>query len=214
VKSDSPVRAVHEPSRPGDVRDPAMTELQQVVHGGGDPCPVVQRHGGQPVPAAWPAHGHEGQAELAQQCRSPVTHVQVGEEDPVRPAGRREPPVHRLLPAVLDDLQHQRLAAGREDGLHARDERREERVGAEQLGRACDDQTDGERPRRRQCTCAGVGRPAQLVRGGEDALAGGLADTRSAVERERDRPVGDVGEAGDVLDRRFAACGHGRTKTV
>ena len=113
------------------------------------------------------------QADLGEQRGAWVVDPQVGEEDTVDPAVGGEPPVARQLAlAVRHDLQQQGLADRGQRRLDAGDEPGEERVRAEGLRRAGDDQADRERPGRRQGPGPVARRPAQLVRGGEDPVPG------------------------------------------
>ncbi len=71
--------------------------------------------------------------------------AQIRQEDPVDAAVPGQPLVPlRLCGLVPDHLQHERVAPLAEDRLDPGDEAEEERVDAQQLGRAGDDKAEGE----------------------------------------------------------------------
>ena len=155
---------MHEVLRSGDVRDPRVPEADQVLDGGTDAGCVVDAQRG--LAGAWllvevGSDDDRGQAQLLEQGGPLVVDLQVGDEHAVDPALLDQPAVRRMVVA-LGHLQQQCVSPGRQHRLEAGDERGEERVGAEDLGRAGDHQADGQRLGHRQGASTGAGRPAQV----------------------------------------------------
>ena len=187
-------------SGPETWRDPAVPELDQVLDGGLDAGGVVDADG-RPERLVEGGPDDDGrQSELGEQRGPLVVDGQVGDQDAVDAALGGEPAVRRLVVA-LGDLEQQRVAVLGEHRLQAGDERGEERVGAQRLGRPGHDQADGERLRHRQRAAAGARGPAQLAGHLEDPGPGGRGDAGTVVQRERDRALRHARGAGDVVDR-------------
>ena len=179
-----------------------VAECDQVLDGCDDPGLVVDVR--RPTRARFRAAGPittVGRPRSSSSCGPQVVDPHVGEEDAVDAAVGGQPAVALVLAAlVADDLQHQGVAPLGQDGLDAGDEGGEERVCAERLGGAGDDQPHGKRAGDRQRPAPKAGRPAQVTGDGEDPLARVRGDPRPVVEREGHRRLRDARDPGDVGD--------------
>ncbi len=88
----------------------------------------------------------------------------------------------------------------RQNGLDARDERREERVHLDGAGRTTQDEAQGVRAAGTEATRARIGTPAEVVRRRQDAPARFGRDAGPVVQRERDEPLADARDPRHVVD--------------
>ena len=135
-----------------------------------------------------------------------IVEAQVGEDHAVHALAAREMAVagQLLLEVVADHVQQQRLAAVGELELDARDEGREERVGAQQQRIARDHEADRVLLAPAERAGGRARLPAELVGDPEDPVAGRVGHAGAAVERERDGGRRDARVARHVDDRRSA----------
>ena len=108
----APGAAVDHAQRAGDVGDPAVPELDQVLDRGLDAGGVVDPDG-RPEGLVERGPDDDGrQPELGEQRGALVVDGQVGDQDAVDPALGGQPAVRRLVVA-LGDLEQQRVARAR-----------------------------------------------------------------------------------------------------
>ena len=138
-------RAVHERLEPGDVRDPLVAEVGEVVDGVGDAGAVVEADRRERARLIRPADGDGGEAELHAQPDARVVEAQVAEEDAVDAPALGEALVAGRLGArvVAGHLQQERVLERGQLRLDAGDEGGEEGVGAEQRRVAGEDEAEG-----------------------------------------------------------------------
>ena len=184
--------------RARDVPDPTVPEGHEVRDGVLDAGPVIEADRGQQA-LGRAADRDGGQAELGKGAGSGVVHAQVGEEHPVDAAVGREPAVAvELRRGIARDLQHQHVSAASQHRLDTCNERREERVGTEQLGLPGEAHgmcaAHGQRPGR------GAGSPAELGRHREDPFPRVLGDPGTPIEGKGNRALRDLGDPRDVDD--------------
>ena len=192
-----------------DERDAPVAEVDEVLDRRDDPWRVVEHHGRAGTCTVRPAEGDRGQAELGEHARAGIVDAQVGEQNPVDAVVGGHPAVHLQLGVEIGDhLQHQRRVAGRQLGLDAGHERREEGIGGQQFGGPGEHETDGvgtlggERSRRLTRV------PAQLSDGLQDPFTRRRRDPRAVVHDERHQPFRHPGMAGDIDDRGPSALPH------
>ena len=135
--------------------------------------------------------------------RARVVDAQVGDDHPVDAVVGDELAVGReFCLEVGNDLEHERCLASGQLGFHAGDERREERIGSDQLGGSGEDEPDGIGASVDECPGRLVGTPAEFLDGSEDPPPGVRGNAGTVVEDERHETLGHTGAGCDIDDRR------------
>jgi hypothetical protein len=154
------------------------------------------------VPSTARGDDDAGHAEGGEQRDPRVLLELVEEEEPIHAALPGPAPVDlEILAALADDAQKEGPVGLVEVLLDPEQRPHVVRLGHDHRGVAGDDQPDGPRPACRKRHSGRAGLESQLVGQFEDLAAGFRADAGAAVQRIRDRGLGDREPAGDVADR-------------
>ncbi len=189
--------------RPGDERDPPVSQIQEVLHRGLDPRPViVAHHAGSQLGWNFPVHYHDRCVYLSEPVQRGLPPFAGQRQDhAVDPAGLEEPDVRRVqIRVVLGVHQQHRVAGGAEHGFRPGGDGRHQRVGD-----VADDPADRQRRAAPQALGQEVRLVLKLADSLEDTLAHISADIGVAGQDSRDRGDGDVRKVGDLAHAGAAA---------
>ncbi len=197
-----PHLGVQQVGHTADPGDPGVAERDQIAHGLGDRAAVVGPDLGDRAGLAGAADDHGRQLELLEHRDADVVLPQVGDDHAVDAA--LAPPAAVDLDLLLGGGHHlegQRVGLGTELGFETADQAHEPRLDAEDPGGAAEGEADGAGAGAGEGAGGAVRVEADLLRDGEDPLAGGLGDAGLTVQRIGHGAFGHTGTPGDVGDR-------------